>query len=74
MQGGLTERRLIRPIILYYFLIFWLVWVLKLRFESKTTPKCFWWEHLVILLLLNLTAACDKLFETNLREKISLLV
>ena len=44
--------------------------MLKLRFESKTTTKCFWWEHLVILLLLNLTGGWDKLFETNLREKV----
>ena len=32
--------------------------------------KCFWWEHLVILLLLNLAGGCDKLIETNLWEKI----
>ena len=37
--------------------------------EVNTTPRCFWWENLIILLLLSLTVGCDKLFETNLREK-----
>ena len=47
------------------------IWALKLRFESKTTPKCFRREHLVILLLLNLRDGCNKSFETSLPEKIT---
>ena len=45
---------LIRPINLLHFLIYLSIWVLKLRFEPKTTPKCFWREYLVILLFLSL--------------------
>ena len=71
LRGNLTESRLIRPIILLKFLFFCSIWVLKLGFESKTTPKCFWWEHLAVLLLLNLTVGCYKLSETNLQEKIT---
>ena len=48
--------------------------MLKLRFEFKTTPKCFWWEHFVILLLLNLAGECGKLSEFNLREKMTSFV
>ena len=71
LQRRFTESRLMRLIILLHFIIFWSIWPLKLRFESKTTTKCFWWEHLVILLLLNLTGGCDKSYETNLRGKIT---
>ena len=43
--------------------------MLKSNFESTTTPKCFWWGHLVIILLLNMTGRYVHLFD--FREKIT---
>ena len=43
-RGIFTESLFVRPINLIHFLIFWSIWVLKLRFESRMIPKCWrWW-------------------------------
>ena len=70
-RGRLIESRLIRPITLLHFLIFWSTWALKLSFESKTIPKCFWWGHSNMSILLNLIGRCDKLFEFVFEEKVT---
>ena len=43
--------------------------MLKSNFESRTTPKCFWWGHVAIILLLNVTGGYVHLFD--FREKIT---
>ena len=52
-----------------HFLIFCSIWMLKSNFESRTTPKCFWWGHVAIILLLNVTGGYVHLFD--FREKIT---
>ena len=44
--------------------------MLKSNFESRTTPNCFWWGHVVIILLLNVTGGYVHVFD--FREKITL--
>ena len=43
--------------------------MLKSNFESRATPKCFWWGHVAIILLLNVTGGYVHLFD--FREKIT---
>ena len=66
LRGRFTKICLMTPITWLHYQIFWSVWVLRLKSESKMTPKCFWWERLAIFLSWNLTMGCDKSFETNL--------
>ena len=53
-RGRFTESLLISPITLLHFLIASSTWELKFDFESNIITKCFWLEHLAMLLLLNL--------------------
>ena len=57
-----TESLLKSPMILWHF-IFCSVWMLKSNFESRTIPKCFWWGHVAIILLLNMTGRYVYLFD-----------
>ena len=60
--GTLTESLLIRPINLWYFLIYWSTWNLKSSFESKTMPKCLWWGYFLMTLLLKATGGWELFF------------
>ena len=55
--GREIECLLVSPIILLPYFIFCSIWILisNSSLELRMTPKCFWWGHLVRVLLLNVT-------------------
>ena len=68
--GRKIQSLLINPIILLHFFIFCSIWIFKSSLESRATPKCSCWGHLMIVLLLKGIGGCIDVFD--LREKTTL--
>ena len=66
-----TKSLLRSSIILLHLFILCSIWIQKSNLESRTTPKCLWYEHLLILLLLIMAGGHKTVFD--FREKNNLI-